>query len=98
MREGFVKFPDLFFFCLWLHFVFSHLQNHTAFIIHVNAQHVPSNLSPSQLPGTPRLHTTHSPLPCIINHERQYMFIHRHLTVRILDGVIREAVIYVHPI
>lgn len=55
-----------------------------------------TSLPPNHL--SPRLHTTYSPLPCIINHERQYMFIHRHLTVRILDGVIREAVIYVHPI
>jgi hypothetical protein len=95
---GFVKFSNLFRFCLWLRFVLSRLQNHTAFIIHVYAQHFPSNLSPSQSPGLPGLHTTYSPLPPIINHKRQYMFIHKHLTVRILDGVIREAVIYVHPL
>jgi len=100
---GFVKAADLssfFFFLVSGPFLlFSRLQNrNTALNIHVNAQHFPTNFSPFQPPPGLQGCILHTLLPRIINHERQYMFIREHLTVRILDGVIREAVIYVHPI
>jgi len=98
---GFVKFTDLssFFFVFRPVFVFSRLQNRTQ----LSSYTLTSNTPPPTFQPPPGLqgcilllHTILSPR--IINHERQYMFIHQHLTVRILDGVIREAVIYVCPI
>ena len=97
----FVKSADLssfFFWSLSPFFCFHVRKPQTALITHVNAQHYSSSLSSFQpLPGFPGC-ILHTILSRIIHHKRQYMFIHEHHTVRILDGVIRGAVIYVHPI
>lgn len=94
MREGSSSFPTCFVFFVTCSILCFHVCKTTQLSLYTLTRN--TSLPPNHL--SPRLHTTYSPLPCIINHERQYMFIHRHLTVRILDGVIREAVIYVHPI